>query len=111
MKIKEYNKDNVCIEDAKKIIRYYGLNNQQRKFAEEHFELQEAITRYGYADTFELNEKMIDKLVDEIADNYVLLIQFIEAFNIEHKRVDERARYKIARQLNRIQLDRIEKER
>lgn len=32
-------------EKLLKIINHYGVNNQQRKLAEEHFELQEAIRK------------------------------------------------------------------
>ena len=88
--------------EVKKIIDYFGLDHQQRKFAEENFELQQAITEFGTSDNFENNKDKLEHIVEEIADNYVLLLQFIEYFNIDYKQIDEMCKYKVQRTLDRI---------
>ena len=83
-------------ENAITIIRHYGLRNQIRKFAEEAFELQEALimaaSGHGY----------ISNVTEEIADVEVLLAQIKQLYNINQKTIDEIADYKIARQIERI---------
>lgn len=81
------------MNDTLKIINHYGVNAQQRKFAEEVFELQEAITR----------EENTHNIAQEIADCLVLLTQFKEYYSIPDKRINEIVDYKIDRQLKRIE--------
>lgn len=86
-------------EDLLKIINYYGVNNQQRKLAEEVFELQEAITQYEesrrYRDT--------SHIAEEIADVLNLVEQFMYYYNIDfNKQVLEIKHLKVIRQLERI---------
>ena len=92
-----------------KIINHYGVNNQQRKLAEEVFELQEAIINYELKASVEyeipLTEIIGSKehIAEEMADCMVLLSQFKEHYGISEKELQEVAKYKINRQLERIQ--------
>lgn len=94
-------------EKLKQIINHYGVNNQQRKFAEEVFELQEAITKYEnivykeYADT--------ENVAEEIADCMVLLKQFQLHYKVSDTEVKRLINFKIDRQIKRLinfQIDR-----
>lgn len=95
-------------EKLEKIIKTYGVNMQQRKFVEEVFELEEAITIFekDIVDNIlnpTLLEKDIKHLVEEIADVLVLLEQFRVYYNIDLTELKEIARYKINRQILRIE--------
>jgi NTP pyrophosphatase (non-canonical NTP hydrolase) len=89
------------------IIQHYGIDNQLRKFSEENFELIEAIikmiypkfTGYMYIDELKQNIK------EEIADNLVLLSQFILYYNIDLDDIEEIFKYKVERQLERIKAE------
>lgn len=91
----------------KKIIQYYGLKNQKKKFAEENLELQEAITEYTkILSNFEgAPEEVIAQnlepykqhIIEELADNFVLLGQFMEYFGIKKYEVEGAALFKIGR--------------
>lgn len=58
------------------IINHYGLEHQQRKLAEEVFELQQAISleRYGEGDKDHIEEEMADvcNVLMEISNYYKL---------------------------------------
>ena len=90
-----------------KIINHYGIDNQLRKFNEENFELIEAIikmtypkfTGYMYIDELKQNIK------EEIADNLVLLSQFILYYNINLDDIEEIFKQKVDRQLERMKKD------
>lgn len=99
-------------EDLLKIIMHYGVNAQQRKLAEEVFELQEAI--YQYIAQKEACENVgcsrihIDKckehIAEEIADVLNLIEQFMYYYDIDFdKEVLEIKHQKVARQLERIE--------
>jgi hypothetical protein len=91
----------------KEIITYYGVDHQRRKFAEENLELQEAIIEYQnacrkmegesseYADRYLLGYRM--HLIEEMADNFVLLGEFMKYFCITNEDIEKIARFKIAR--------------
>lgn len=51
--------------DYLKIIKHFGVNNQQRKLQEEVFELQEAITKYenGFGSKKAIEEEVVDVLL------------------------------------------------
>lgn len=98
-------------KDLLKIINYHGVNHQQRKLAEEVFELQEAITTYEQEQALKelLDIKVIDSdiskkehIAEEIADVAVLLNQFIDYYDLDGGKIQELADYKIKRQLERI---------
>lgn len=81
-----------------KIFGNYGWVNQRRKLAEEQYELQEVLIeeiRYGYS----------KELISEIADNYVLIKQFMNECGITDEDVLEEANRKIDRQLERIKVE------
>lgn len=85
-----------------KIIEFYGVNHQQRKLMEEIFELQEAIT-LKESEQFEFYNKYHRKnIIEEMADCMVLLSQFQEYYEITNEEIEEIAKYKIERQLDRI---------
>ena len=97
-------------EDLLKIIKHYGVNAQQRQFAEEVFELQEAI--YQYIAQKEACENIgcstihVDKckehIAEEIADVIVMLKQFRIYYNISDKTINTIMRKKVNSQLERI---------
>jgi len=84
-------------EDLKTIINHYGINNQQRKLAEEVFELQEAITMYENITYFD-----IENIIEELADCFVLLKQIMAFYEIDEETLYINEKYKINRQLERI---------
>ena len=88
-----------------KIIRYYGIDNQLRKFSEENFELIEAIHgwRFDTEGVHYLGDK--DNIKEEIADNLVLLSQFILYYNINLDDIEEIFKQKVDRQLKRMEKD------
>ena len=89
-------------EELLKIIKHYGINNQQRKLEEEVFELQEAITAYenDYEGLNMGNDT--NHIAEEIADVAVLLNQFIDYYDLDSEIIQGIANYKIRRQLERI---------
>lgn len=87
------------------IILHYGPVKQQRKLAEEQFELQQAITEVELRDQNhlrEISEYQQDILIDEIADNLVMLAQYIQYYDLPIEKIDERMDYKLDRQEERI---------
>ena len=93
-------------EDLLKIIQHYGVNAQQRQFAEEVFELQEAIlTRelHWHYDTEIQDIRPLDNhIAEEIADVMVLLNQFKAYYNIPNETILVFMRGKVNRQIERI---------
>ena len=97
-------------EDLLKIIQHYGVNAQQRQFAEEVFELQEAI--YQYEAQKEACENIgcstihVDKckehIAEEIADVMVMLNQFKAYYDIPNETILVFMRGKVNRQLEKI---------
>lgn len=80
-------------DKLERIIEHYGINAQQRQFAEEVFELQEAITK---------GEQRIF-IAEEIADCMVMLNQFKEYYNITDEQINKQMEYKVNRQIERIE--------
>lgn len=89
-----------------KIINYYGLNHQLRKFNEEVFELNQAIIQKEYPAIGRKPESIIEfennHIAEEIADCYVMLEQFRYFYKIDEKDVLKVIQQKIDRQLERI---------
>ena len=79
-----------------KIINHYGIENQLRKFNEENFELIEAIINTDKFSTY------INNIEEEIADNLVLLSQFILYFDIDLDEIEKIFNKKVNRQIERI---------
>lgn len=101
-------------EKFKKIISFYGINHQQRKFQEEVFELQEAINKYEFAYDDNVEMLMLDgmekwdldvleeNIIQEIADVCVMLHQFVEYYQINPLDISRVMGQKIDRQLDRM---------
>ena len=97
-------------DDLLKIISFYGVLPQLKHFNEEAYELIEAIRNYEYQyDACEVIgckeyhiEKEKEHIAEEIADCYVMLNQFQLYYEIENKQIDETMKFKIDRQLERI---------
>lgn len=88
-------------DNLKTIINHYGINAQQRKFAEEVFELQESIVKTEQIK--KLNQVFNkDEIAEEIADCMVMLNQFKEYYNITDEQIKINMDYKIDRQMLRI---------
>ena len=84
------------IDQFLEIINHYGAKNQQRKLAEEVFELQEAIT------LFESGQGDVKNVIEEIADVYVLLEQFEYYYEIEPEEIGKVIQYKVNRTIERM---------
>lgn len=99
-------------EDLLKIINTYGVNAQQRKLAEEVFELQEAITQHELKESVSYETPLTEltdtkeHIAEEIADVIVLLLQFVEYYKLDKLEINKIFDYKIKRQLERIKNDR-----
>lgn len=101
----------------KEIITYFGVDHQRRKFAEENLELQEAIIEYQnacrkmdgmpaeYANRY--LEGYRKHLIEEMADNFVLLGEFMKYFCITEEDIEEVAKFKIARTHLKIEEEKI----
>lgn len=97
-------------ENLLKIINHYGVLPQLKQFNEEDYELIEAIRNYEYQyDACEVIgckeyhiEKEKEHIAEEIADCYVMLNQFQLYYGIENKQIEEIMKFKIDRQLKRI---------
>lgn len=97
----------------KKIIEHFGLDHQRRKFNEENLELQDAILEYqntlrsleGAPQEYveQTMAPVRQKLILELADNFVLLGQFLEAFGIKRYEVEGAMRFKIGRTHDEIE--------
>ena len=90
--------DKMCLE----IINHYGPKHQQRKLAEESFELQEAITIVEERDQDYIYDNQADMLIDEIADNLILISQFVQYYNLDTDSINKRIDAKLDRQMKRI---------
>lgn len=95
-------------EDLLKIIQHYGVNAQQRQFAEEVFELQEAITTHELKNSvsYEIPITEIvetrEHIAEEIADVMIMLNQFKIYYGIPNETILVFMRGKVNRQLERI---------
>lgn len=91
------------------IIQHYKINNQQRKFVEECYELIEAIIQREYQakdkKPYELVEFEKAHIIEEIADIEVMLDQFKAYYDIDQEEISKVKDYKIKRQLERIEKD------
>lgn len=93
-----------------KIINHYGINNQQRKLAEEVFELQEAIiSANNFKENVGVNiftgkvpEEFYNHIAEELADVIVILEQFKRYYNIPDDEIEKIKDFKVKRQLERI---------
>lgn len=87
------------------IINHYGLDKQLKYIHSEYFELDEAIINYVDDECnyySEVENSHLRKIAGEIADVMVMLKQFQYYFDIEDEEIEEKMKYKIDRQLERI---------
>lgn len=93
-------------ENLLKTINHYGVLPQLKQFNEEAYELIEAIINAENNRLIGIIrkpcEKAIDHIAEEIADCYVMLNQFQLYYGIENKQIEETMKFKIDRQLERI---------
>lgn len=85
-------------EKALMVFLRYGLRHQTRKFAEESYELIEALLAPNRA-----NFDNIEHVKEEIADCCVLIEQFKQFYNFSDESIADIANAKIERQLKRIE--------
>ena len=89
-----------------KIINHYGIDNQQRKLAEEVFELQkvidiaEASRLVGISN--DISQLSKENLEEEIADVCVLLMQFANYYKLDVGNIGKVIDEKIDRTIGRI---------
>lgn len=95
------------------IISFYGIDNQKRKFLEESGELLEAIIIHELNKSVEYEIPLIEiigtkeHVAEELADVMVMLKQFQYYYGIEDKDIEIIMKYKIDRQLRRIEKENI----
>lgn len=90
-------------EDCLKIIDHYGINHQQRKLAEEVFELQEAIFANWYDIDGVTNVGYVEHIREEIADVIVILKQIQYYYEIPDEEIEDVMKYKVQRTLKRME--------
>lgn len=91
-------------DKLREIVNHYGIKQQLKKFNEETFELIEAVT-INEVDNFDLvDQELVDKIVEEIADVAVLLKQIQLYYFINESFIKKIMEQKIDRQLNRIKI-------
>ena len=83
-------------EDLLKIINTYGIENQLKYIHTEYYELDEAILNYITRD------KDREHIGEELSDCFVMLKQFQYYYGIPDEEIERIMKYKIKRQLERI---------
>ncbi len=91
-------------EDLLKIINHYGVMSQLKYLQSEVFEFNEAIIQ---AEEFKkINDRYnifnITNIEEEFADVMVMLEQFKAYYNLDNDKIIEMMKFKINRQLERI---------
>ena len=98
-------------EDLLKIVNHYGLKHQLKYIHSEYYELDEAIINCNTFDEFaqadmhvyDNNRQYFRKhIAEELSDCFVMLKQFQYYYEIEDKDIERIMKYKIDRQLKRI---------
>lgn len=84
------------------IINHYGVEHQKRKLSEESGELRDVITEVELRDQDYICERHEEMPIDEIADNLVMLAEFIQYYNLPIDKIEARMDYKLDRQEERI---------
>ena len=110
----------------RRIVNHYGIKSQLKYFQSEIFELNEAVIVYLNRGYFEnvitsvckaflpltgtaYKDGQQEHIKEEIADVMVMLKQIQLYFNISTKEVEKIMKYKIDRQINRIEEEENEK--
>ena len=99
-------------EDLLTIINHYTLMKQLKYIHSEYFELDESILDYeksgwdfDYEDAQELEKKYSTHIAEEISDVMVMLKQFQYYYDISDEQIEDIMKFKIKRQLERIELE------
>lgn len=93
-------------EDYLNRIKYFGIENQKRKFSEEADELRDAIVEYEMAKKTHGKAGLIklkEHIAEEIADNLTLLKQFQLFYEIEDDEIKKWLKFKNKRTNERIE--------
>lgn len=88
----------VPYDKALKIVEAYGLNHQRFKASEELSELQTLILQ----DANRNGKVPKNRIIEEIADVYVVLKQLELIYQIDSRDIDPVIEYKLERTLNQI---------
>ena len=81
------------------IINNYGPKHQQEILRGEHEELQEAIDKVGVRKGCELYNYQKEMIIDEVADVLVMLLEYIQYYELPKKWIKDRVNFKLNRQL------------
>lgn len=100
--------DALPMSDIRRIAAYYGTEDQTRQLVEEMAELMVALSKWKRNEgnvkvQDELRESMANDIVTEIADVRIMLEQIIFLYGIPESRIDSEIRYKVKRQIDRIE--------
>ena len=87
-------------EKLLKIIKHYGISPQLKHLYTEMYEFTEAVLDYEHDETGLMNK---DHIQEEFADLMVMLEQFKAYYNLSNEDIMETMKYKIERQLKRIE--------
>lgn len=90
-------------EDFEKIVEYYGMREQLKYFQSEVFELNEAILANRYDTEGVTIDGYVEHIREEIADVMVMLKQFQYYFEIPDEEIKSVMKFKVDRQLERIE--------
>lgn len=96
-------------EKLLKIINYYGIDKQLKYIHSEYYELDEAITTHELKKSVEYEIPLTEiigtqeHITEELADVMVMLKQIQYFYCIDDKEIEKIMKYKIDRQLNRIE--------
>ena len=91
-------------EDLLKIINHYGLMKQLKYIHSEYYELDEAIFDYEIGN-YSNSNYLKEHIAEEISDVMVMLKQFQNYYGISDKQIEDIMKFKINRQLERIELE------
>jgi len=89
-------------EKLLKIINNYGTRNQLKYLYTEMYEFTEAIIEYEEDENGNIRTQL-NHIQEEFADLMVMLEQFKAYYNLSNEDVLETMKYKIERQLKRIE--------
>lgn len=85
-----------------RIINHYGIEHQKRIFSGEADELRDAIVEVELRDQDYICERHEEILIDEVADNLVMLLEFIQYYDLPIDKINNRVDYKLDRQGERM---------
>lgn len=90
-------------EDILKIIDHYGVKRQLKYFQSEVFEFNESILANWYDVDGVTDVGYVEHIREELADVMMMLKQFQYYYEIPDKEIEDVMKYKVQRQLKRIE--------